>query len=294
VSLSGGPAGGRSAVRSCRGVASLRRVLRGWRSSGERIALVPTMGNLHAGHVSLVERARRSADRVVVSVYVNPTQFGPGEDFASYPRTLGPDRQRLKEAGADLLFAPDDAAVYPLGMGAATRVSVPGLSDILCGAARPGHFDGVASVVLRLFNMSQPDVAVFGRKDYQQLLLIERLVTDLSLPVRILGAPIVREGDGLAMSSRNQYLDAEERQRAPALYAALQYARAELRGGARDYPRIEAEGLRQLRAAGLRADYFQVRAADLGPPPAAGGALVVVAAAWCGPARLIDNVRIRA
>lgn len=274
-------------------VAPLRRLVREWRTDGAKIALVPTMGNLHEGHLSLVRQAREHATRVVVSVFVNPSQFGPGEDLEAYPRTPEQDRAALEKVGTDLLFLPSADTVYPFGIDDMTRVSVPGLSAVLCGASRPGHFDGVTTVVCRLFNIVQPDIAVFGQKDYQQLLIVRRMVADLHLPVRVLSAPIQREPDGLAMSSRNRYLDPTSRAQAPALHSALQDTADGLRGGRRDFATLEAEGAARLMAAGMRTDYFAVRrATDLGLPDAAAGPLVVLAAAYCGAARLIDNVLV--
>lgn len=235
-------------------VEELRRQVRAWRAGRERIAFVPTMGNLHAGHVRLVEEARSRADRVVVSIFVNPLQFGPGEDFERYPRTLDADRKRLIGAGAELLFVPGVAEVYPRPPGEQTRVEVPGLSEILCGASRPGHFVGVATVVCKLFNMVQPDLALFGEKDYQQLMIIRRMVEDLALPVAILGVATVREADGLAMSSRNGYLTVEQRKIAPALQRSLQSVVEELVRGRDDYGTVAAAAREQLRDAGMRPD----------------------------------------
>ncbi|MCG6860688.1 MAG: pantoate--beta-alanine ligase [Chromatiaceae bacterium] len=273
-------------------ITSLRRRLVPWRRDGEQIALVPTMGNLHAGHLALVREARRTADRALVSIFVNPLQFGPGEDFGSYPRTLDRDRKLLEAEGTDLLFAPQVKAVYPHGQEGQTRVEVPGLSDILCGASRPGHFAGVATVVCKLLNMAQPDVAIFGEKDFQQLLVIQRMVKDLCLPVRVMGLPTVREPDGLAMSSRNGYLTPDERARAPALYRALCGARDRLRAGlAAD--EVERKGGEELVDGGLRPDYFDVRrASDLQPVTTQDEDLVVLTAAYLGKARLIDNLRV--
>lgn len=272
----------------------LRERIAGWRGEGLRIALVPTMGNLHRGHLDLVRRARKQASRTVVSIFVNPMQFGPGEDFEAYPRTLDSDREMLRAEGADLLFAPPVGVVYPGGQAEQTRVEVPGLSDILCGASRPGHFTGVATVVCKLFNMVQPDLAVFGEKDFQQLLVIRRMTHDLCLPVEILGASTVREADGLAMSSRNGYLSAEERRRAPALHACLRAAGEALTAGQAP-SLVQREGLDCLQAAGMRADYFSVRQArDLGPADDPRAERVVLAAAYLGRARLIDNLRVPA
>jgi pantoate--beta-alanine ligase len=270
----------------------LRRRVADWRRADQRIALVPTMGNLHAGHLDLVRRARELADRTVVSIFVNPMQFGPKEDFAAYPRTLDGDRQKLEQAGTDLVFAPTVKEVYPHGQARQTRVEVPEVSEILCGASRPGHFVGVATVVCKLFNMVQPDLAVFGEKDFQQLLVIRRMTRDLCLPLEIVGAPTVREADGLAMSSRNGYLNGEERALAPRLYAILQQAAQALRDGAA-LDAVEAEGTRALERAGFEPDYFTVRRPDdLGEPGEGDRDLVILAAAQLGPARLIDNLRV--
>lgn len=280
-------------MKTVRTIASLRENLRSWRGFDETIALVPTMGNLHPGHLSLVDVARTLADRVVVSIFVNPTQFGPGEDFAAYPRTLDEDRRQLTRANVDILFAPSVDEIYPDGGRTGTAVSVPGLSGILCGQYRPGHFDGVASVVTRLFNIVQPDSAVFGQKDYQQILVIRRLQADLHLPVNIAVAPTAREPDGLALSSRNQYLDAAQRATAPGLHRALAACVEALRQGRRDFAALEATGAASLVAAGFRPDYFAIRnAADLSPPTAESRELVVLAAGHLGRARLIDNLLV--
>lgn len=274
-------------------ITGLREIVRRWRRAGESIALVPTMGNLHAGHISLVEAARRNCDRVIVSVFVNPTQFGPGEDFAAYPRTLEGDSRQLTDANVDLLFAPPVEEIYPDPRGAGTVVSVPGLSGILCGQFRPGHFDGVASVVTRLFNIVAPDKAVFGQKDYQQLLVIRRLQADLHFDVEIIAAPTARAADGLALSSRNQYLDAAERARAPQMHAALSSCADALLRGERDFGALERQGMAELESAGFRPDYFAIRnAADLAVPESGTRNLVVLAAGYLGRARLIDNVLV--
>jgi len=280
-------------VKTVTTISSLREHLKDWRQCGQTIALVPTMGNLHPGHLSLVELARTLAERVVVSLFVNPTQFGPGEDYESYPRTLDGDQRQLMRAGVDVLFAPSVAEMYPLGQQDSTVVAVPGLNRILCGQFRPGHFDGVSSVVTRLFAIVQPDSAVFGQKDYQQLSIIRRLQADLHLPIRIVAAATQREADGLALSSRNQYLDASGRASAPAIYRSLLACREQLAAGARDFARLEAEGHATLVAAGLRPDYFAVRrAADLGEPAVTDRHLAVLAAAHVGRARLIDNILV--
>lgn len=274
-------------------VAAVRAQVRSWRDAGERVALVPTMGNLHAGHMSLLELARQRGDRVVVSIFVNPLQFGPGEDFGRYPRTPEEDAAMLREAGCDLLFAPAVDELYAEGGSQRTLVSVRGLSEILCGAVRPGHFDGVATVVAKLFGVVGPDMAVFGEKDFQQFMVIKLMVRDLAIPVEVVGAPTVRAADGLALSSRNRYLDADERARAPAIFRALSATAEALRGGAAALGELEAAGLAALQAAGMRPDYYSIRsAADLTPPEAGTREFVVLAAARLGNARLIDNLRI--
>ena len=278
-------------------IPALRARIADWRARGQRIALVPTMGNLHAGHLSLVEAAQARAERVVVSIFVNPMQFNDKQDFASYPRTLEDDRRKLEDVSVDLLFLPEQAALYPRGLESSTRVTVPGLSDILCGAFRPGHFAGVATVVCMLLNIVQPDLAVFGEKDFQQLLLIRRMAHDLHLPVEIVGMPTRREEDGLAMSSRNHYLTPEERRRAPALFQVLSHARETIlqHSGACDFRDLEADAMERLRERGLRPEYFSVRRArDLALAGPEDKDLVVLAAAWLGSARLIDNVRVQA
>jgi pantoate--beta-alanine ligase len=276
-------------------VAAVRERVRAWRAAGERIAFVPTMGNLHAGHISLIELAREHGDRFVASIFVNPMQFGPNEDFNHYPRTPVRDAQMLEDAGCDLMFQPDVREMYASAPDIATRVEVPGLSTILCGAFRPGHFEGVATVVAKLFNIVQPDVAVFGEKDFQQLTVIRRLVEDLCLPVQVIGAPTMREADGLAMSSRNQYLDPAQRAQAPALNAELRRAAAAVAGGAGDFGALEAAASERLAAAGFRVDYFAVRRAnDLQAPGAGDADFVILVAARLGKARLIDNLRVTA
>ena len=274
-------------------IADLRAQIADWRRTGERVALIPTMGNLHAGHLRLVEHARDLAARTVASIFVNPTQFGPNEDFAGYPRTLDDDRRQLESVGLDLLFAPTVVAIYPRPLEDMTQVLVPGLSQMLCGTNRPIHFRGVATVVTKLFNLVQPDVAVFGEKDWQQLVVIRRMATDLDLPVEIVGVPTVRETDGLAMSSRNRYLTPEERRNAPTLYAALMACAERLRAGERDCAALATDARTRLTAAGFRPDYFEIRRADdLQPPAAEDRELRVLAAAWLGRARLIDNVPV--
>jgi pantoate--beta-alanine ligase len=277
-------------------VAELKHEVARLRAAGRRIAFVPTLGNLHAGHRHLMEQARRHADAVVASVYVNPLQFGPTEDFSAYPRTPEPDGALLEAAGVDLLFLPDDTAIYPRGRAWSTRIEVPAVSDILCGAARPGHFRGVATVVHRLFQIVTPDVALFGKKDYQQLLVIRLMTADFGLPIEIVGVDTVRDADGLAMSSRNAYLDPAERHIAPKLYATLQTlaGRTENRGASENgFSEHEAQAVEQLAAAGFRPEYVSVRRQqDLALPGLGDQRLVILAAAWLGRARLIDNLEL--
>jgi pantoate--beta-alanine ligase len=268
----------------------MRDALATARGRGARVALVPTMGNLHRGHLALVERAAEQADCVVVSIFVNPLQFGPADDYARYPRTLEADVEKLESTGISYLFHPGVEEMYPGGQEAATWVEVPRISQELCGRSRPGHFRGVATVVNKLFNIVQPDLAVFGEKDFQQLLLIRRMVTDLAMPVRIIGVPTVREADGLAMSSRNAYLSPEERKIAPMLYRVLSDAATRIGTGDRDYTGLEGRVAQRLEAAGFRPDYVSVRRADTLTVPEAGDLhLVLLVAAWLGITRLIDN-----
>jgi pantoate--beta-alanine ligase len=276
-------------------IAEVRGQVAAWHAQKLRVVFVPTMGNLHAGHMSLIEAARRHGDRFVASIFVNPMQFGPNEDFAHYPRTPTADASMLEDAGCDLMFMPDVGEIYPNGAAQATRVEVPGISNILCGEFRPGHFEGVATVVAKLFHIVDPDVAIFGEKDFQQLTVIRRMVADLCLRVQIVGAPTVREADGLAMSSRNQYLDAEQRRLAPAIYRQLGQAVAALQAGARDFERIEGEGRAALDGLGFRTDYFAVRdARTLMPARPDTRHFVVLTAARLGKARLIDNLQFTA
>jgi pantoate--beta-alanine ligase len=276
-------------------IAAVRARVRAWHREGLRVAFVPTMGNLHAGHVSLIEEARRRGDRFVASIFVNPMQFGPNEDFAHYPRTPQQDERMLAAAGCSLMFMPEVAEIYPHGAERATRVEVPGLSRLLDGEFRPGHFEGVTTVVAKLFHIVEPDLAVFGEKDFQQLTVIRRMVVELCMPVEIVGAPTLRDADGLALSSRNQYLTPAERALAPKIYATLQQAAARLAAGEHDYGAIERAGVQELTGAGFQPDYLAVRsAADLTVPNAATHALVVLVAARLGKARLIDNLQVRA
>jgi pantoate--beta-alanine ligase len=274
-------------------IAAVRERVRGWRREGLRVAFVPTMGNLHAGHMSLIEAARRHGERFIASIFVNPMQFGPNEDFAHYPRTPVEDGRMLAAAGCSLMFMPDASEIYPYGSERATRVEVPVLSRLLDGEFRPGHFEGVSTVVAKLFHIVEPDLAVFGEKDFQQLTVIRRMVAELCMPIEIVAAPTVRDADGLAMSSRNQYLTVAERALAPKIYATLQAAAQRVRSGEGDFTSIERSGFQALESAGFRPDYFSVRqAADLAPATPAARELVVLTAARLGRSRLIDNVQV--
>ncbi|MDY0953325.1 pantoate--beta-alanine ligase [Stenotrophomonas rhizophila] len=268
----------------------LRAVVNGWKREGLRVALVPTMGNLHAGHYSLVTLARQYADRVVSSVFVNPTQFGPNEDFTRYPRTPEADTSGLEQAGCDVLWLPTVESMYPFGIELAASVNVPGISGLLEGAHRPGHFDGVCTVVSRLFNQVQPDVAAFGKKDYQQLAVIRQMVEDLAFPIQVVGGDIVRETDGLAMSSRNQYLNADQRPVSTTIHQVLLGMREGFIAG-KTRSLIEAEATAALQAAGFQVDYAVVRKPDLSEPADANdGTRVALIAARIGNTRLIDNL----
>jgi pantoate--beta-alanine ligase len=275
-------------------VADVRARIRAWRSAGERIAFVPTMGNLHAGHMSLLSAARFRADRVVASIFVNPLQFGPADDFLRYPRTPTEDALLLSEAGCDLLFAPTVEQIYPDGGSQPTLITVRGLSEGLCGAFRPGHFEGVATVVAKLFGIVAPDVAIFGEKDFQQFAVISQMTRDLAIPVQVIGAPTVRAPDGLALSSRNRYLSSEERARAPAIHAALLAIARRIGAGEVDFEALEADGRRMLEAQNLKTDYFSVcDAHTLKPPTRLSTDLVVLTAVRMRGARLIDNLQVR-
>ncbi|WP_240098709.1 pantoate--beta-alanine ligase [Thermomonas flagellata] len=281
-------------IRVLRELPALRAQVRAWHAAGERVALVPTMGNLHAGHHALVALARTHAPRVVASIFVNPTQFGPHEDYARYPRTPEQDIAGLEAIGCDAVWLPTVETMYPDGPAQCVRMHVPGISDVLEGAHRPGHFDGVATVVARLFLQVQPDLAVFGRKDYQQLAVIRRLVRDLAFPLEVVDAPIVREPDGLAMSSRNQYLSPAERALAPAIHRTLQAMRAAAQAGQAP-AQVEAQARAALEAAGLAPDYAVLRRPDLSEPaPGERGPQVALIAARLGRTRLIDNLEFEA
>lgn len=276
-------------MKTITSAATLRQQIDAWQRAGDTVALVPTMGNLHDGHRSLLELGRARADHLVCSIFVNPTQFGPEEDLAAYPRTPDADLAMLNAAGTDIAFLPDVPSMYPPGD--QTLIQVPALSQSHCGRSRPGHFQGVATVVCKLLNLVRPDIAVFGEKDYQQLAVIRRMASDLFLTVDILGAPTRRADDGLALSSRNGYLSTAERTRAPELYRTLQWVQHAIVSGARDFRALEIEAANHLRASGFETDYFSVsRQHDLTAANADDPHLVILGAAWLGRARLIDNL----
>jgi pantoate--beta-alanine ligase len=273
-------------------IAALRQAVAAHKRAGRRIVFVPTMGNLHDGHIRLVEQARSHGDVVVCSIFVNPLQFGPTEDLDAYPRTLAADIAKLEAARCDLLFTPSVSAMYPHGLATQTLVSVPGISRRHCGASRPGHFDGVATIVNKLFNLVQPDAALFGLKDYQQLQVIRHMVADLCMPIAITGVPTQREPSGLALSSRNGYLSAEEKARAPVLYQSLLEASEALRRSD-SIASVEAQAARTLASAGFVLDYFNIcHAETLEPALEQNRNLVILAAAWMGKTRLIDNLQL--
>ncbi len=274
-------------------VRELRAAVARARSEGKQIGLVPTMGNLHSGHTALVTTAAQQADFVVASIFVNPLQFGANEDLDTYPRTLAADQEKLLQAGCNLLFAPTVEEMYPHGMAGLTRVTAAQLSNELCGSRRPGHFDGVTTVVSKLFNMVQPDLAIFGQKDYQQLAVIRAMVHDLNIPVQIIGEPTVRAEDGLALSSRNGYLTEEQRHVAPALYRHLSEIVQAIKAGERDYPQLVSQHLQRIEAEGFRPDYLEIRhALTLLPAQASDRDIVILVAAFLGATRLIDNIHL--
>ncbi|HIF9081614.1 TPA: pantoate--beta-alanine ligase [Photobacterium damselae] len=271
-------------------IASMREQVRTWRREGRRIAFVPTMGNLHDGHMRLVRKARKYADIVVVSIFVNPMQFDKPEDLQNYPRTLDDDLTKLDAEHVDVVFTPTPEMMYPQGLESQTFVEVPILSQMLEGALRPGHFRGVATIVTKLFNIVQPDVACFGEKDYQQLALIRQMVKDMAMDIEIVGVPTVRELDGLALSSRNGYLTVDERQRAPVLARTMRWVSSQMRGGRTDYDDLIVDANDQLRAAGLQPDASFIRdAVTLQPVSETSTKAVILMAAQLGKARLIDN-----
>ena len=274
-------------------VSSLRKRSRKWRRNGQSSALVPTMGNLHSGHLSLLERAKRIADRTIVSIFVNPIQFGLGEDYKTYPSTIAEDLAKLDKVGADVVFMPDLKELYPGGTEDDTRISVPQISDILCGDSRTGHFSGVATVVAKLLINSLPDFALFGEKDFQQILVIKRMVVDLLLPVEIVAMPTCREDDGLAMSSRNRYLTEKQRRISPTIYQTLNKAARQLENRNMTIKDIESKGMEWLSECGMEVEYFSIRRQiDLKPADSSDQNLIILAAVWLGEARLIDNLKV--
>ncbi|WP_323752209.1 pantoate--beta-alanine ligase [Marinobacter sp.] len=280
-------------MRTVHSLKELRRILRSYRQQEKTIALVPTMGNLHEGHISLVRKASEAADIVVTSIFVNPMQFGANEDLDSYPRTLAEDQDKLAPAGNTLIFAPPASEIYPDGLANQTKVVVPEVSEGHCGASRPGHFEGVATVVTMLFNMIQPNIAFFGEKDFQQLAVIRKMTRDLMMPIEIIGAPTIREDDGLAKSSRNGYLSDEERAIAPIVYKTLTHAAQQLEAGSNDFAALEQEARDTLTDAGLRPDYFNiVNSLTLKPAAEADTELTLLVAAFLGTTRLIDNISV--
>ena len=271
---------------------ALRVVMRGYRSNAETTAFVPTLGNLHEGHLSLVRKAREVADRVVVSIFINPMQFDKAEDLAAYPRTVDEDLALLKQEKVDLVFLPTAEDMYPIG--SAARVEVDGISDILEGDSRPGHFSGVATIVAKLFNLVQPDYSVFGEKDFQQLMLVKRMEADLDFGIDIIPAPTYREASGLAMSSRNNYLNDQQRNDiAPHLHAELQRIKRHILAGDKDFIGLQENAIDNLNHLGFKADYIEVRNAnDLSVATKTDKQLVILASAWLGKARLIDNITV--
>lgn len=273
--------------------AQLQSALQGFRQIGQSIAFVPTMGNLHEGHLDLVRRARRLCDVVVVSIFVNPLQFGPSEDLDSYPRTLAADKEKLFSEGVQVLYAPGVAEIYPEGMQAQTLVHVPELGETLCGSSRPGHFDGVTTVVSKLFNIVQPDVAVFGEKDFQQLSIVRKMVKDLCMPINVVGVTTARDEDGLAKSSRNGFLSLEQRRVAPVLNQTLNTCREAVACGFDNFLQLESHARMKLLQAGFEPDYFAIRdARTLLPVDEDTEEIAILAAARLGSTRLIDNVRL--
>jgi pantoate--beta-alanine ligase len=273
-------------------ISNLRGEINLWRQQGLKIAFVPTMGNLHQGHMTLVEKAKLVADKVVASIFVNPMQFGVNEDISNYPRTMAADQEQLITAGCDLLFTPTPAIIYPKGLGQQSYVEVPNVSQNYCGESRPGHFRGVTTVVCKLFNLVQPDVACFGLKDYQQVQVIQTMVEDLSMPIEIIAVETVREASGLALSSRNNYLNKEEKNIAPALSKNLKWLAQAIRNND-DFVGLAQKAARNINMAGMKTDYIHIcHARTLQPASKDDKELVILAAAHCGKARLIDNLQV--
>ena len=271
----------------------LQNALHKHRQANKKIAVVPTMGNLHEGHLALVKTAQQHADIVVVTLFVNPTQFGANEDLDSYPRTFQDDCDKLDALNTSILFAPNIDEMYPLGGDQTTHVHVPNMTQVLCGASRPGHFDGVTTIVSKLFNITRADIAIFGEKDYQQLAVIRRMVNDLNIPIKIIGKPIVREPDGLAMSSRNGYLSEKERRIAPRLHQLLQTIKQEIIEGNHDLKSLESHAITDLIEAGFKPDYLQIyQRSELRPATENDKEIIILAAAFLGSTRLIDNIYV--
>lgn len=280
-------------MQSITEIRSLRSQIKAWRQAGLSVALVPTMGNLHRGHFSLVEKAKNLADKVVVSIFVNPMQFGANEDLDNYPRTLNEDKQGLAELGTDIVFTPSVDTIYPNGLGAQSFVDVPDISLGYCGGSRPGHFRGVATIVTKLFNLVQPDYACFGEKDFQQLQVIKTMARDLSIPVEVIGVPTMREVSGLAMSSRNGYLSNEQKATATVLFKALNTCAEQLKSGDKDLVKLESLAKQSLEQAGLKPDYFEIAQRDtLKTATIEDTQFVILAAAYFGGVRLIDNIQV--
>ncbi|WP_105199510.1 MULTISPECIES: pantoate--beta-alanine ligase [unclassified Pseudoalteromonas] len=272
-------------------IRSLRSQVKAWRQAGLSVAFVPTMGNLHEGHFSLVDKAKTLADKVVVSIFVNPMQFGANEDLDAYPRTLQQDQQGLSERGADYLFTPTVETIYPNGLGSQSYVDVPEVSMGYCGGSRPGHFRGVATVVTKLFNLVQPDFACFGEKDFQQLQVIKTMVRDLSMPVEVVGVPTKRDVSGLALSSRNGYLSDEQKQQATVLFSTLNWVKEQIEDGIKDFADLEQRAKERIAGTGLVVDYFNIAERNtLRRAEQQDGELVILAAAFVGKVRLIDNL----
>ncbi|ATI03960.1 MULTISPECIES: pantoate--beta-alanine ligase [Cycloclasticus] len=274
-------------------IKELQNALHKHRQANKKIAVVPTMGNLHEGHLALVKTAQQHADIVVVTLFVNPTQFGANEDLDSYPRTFQDDCDKLDALNTSILFAPNIDEMYPLGGDQTTHVHVPNMTQVLCGASRPGHFDGVTTIVSKLFNITRADIAIFGEKDYQQLAVIRRMVNDLNIPIKIIGKPIVREPDGLAMSSRNGYLSEKERRIAPRLHQLLQTIKQEIIEGNHDLKSLESQAITDLIEAGFKPDYLQIyQRSELRPATENDKEIIILAAAFLGSTRLIDNIYV--
>jgi len=274
-------------------ISELRKEISQQKKLGKEIILVPTMGNLHEGHLQLIDLAKKQGGFVLCSIFVNPTQFGENEDFDAYPRTLEPDQEKLNKRACDLLFFPKTVEIYPKGLNKnqLTLVRVPGISEVLCGSSRPGHFDGVATVVSKLFNLVLPDIAIFGEKDRQQLAIIRALTEDLNFPIKIIGAPITRESNGLAMSSRNGYLSEAEKQQATLIYHLIQDTKNKIENGNRDFIELQKQAAHQLNTQGFKTDYFEIRSSsNLTPATQEDTELSILVAAYLGKTRLIDNI----